>query len=146
MSKKIIWGIVGIVVLVGVFFGGMVYGKSQATSAAKTSGASAYTGARGARGAGGFGGATVGQILSENAQSITIALPSGGSEIIFLDNTTPITKQVDGTMSDLAIGTNVMVTGTPNADGSVTAQSIRITPKLPSTAATAPTTAPSMVQ
>jgi hypothetical protein len=129
MSKKIIWGIVGIVVLVGVFYGGMLYGKGQ-TSAAKTSGASAYAGARGARGAGGFGGATIGQILSENAQSITIALPSGGSEIVFLDNTTPITKQVNGTMSDLAVGTTVSVIGTANADGSVSAQSVQIRPAM----------------
>ncbi len=136
MRKKIIWGVVGILVLIGVFFVGMSVGKGQ-TSATKTSGASAYAGVRsGARGAGGFGGGVIGQILSENAQSITIALPSGGSEIVFLDKTTPITKQVDGTMSDLAVGTSVMVTGTANVDGSVTAQSIRITPKLPATTTT----------
>jgi hypothetical protein len=129
MSKKIVWGIVGIIVLVGVFFGGVSYGKGQAASKVATTGAAAYAGAR-TRGAGGFGGATIGQILSENAQSITIALPSGGSEIVLLDNTTPITKQASGTMSDLAVGTTVSVIGTANADGSVTAQSIQIRPAM----------------
>ena len=129
MSKKIIWGIVGIIVLVGVFFGGVSYGKGQTASTTATTGAAAYAGAR-TRGAGGFGGATVGQILSENAQSITISLPSGGSEIIFLDNTTPITKQVSGTMSDLTVGTTVSVVGTTNTDGSVSAQSVQIRPAM----------------
>lgn len=127
MSKKIIWVIVGIIVLVGVFFGGVSYGKGQTSSKTATAGATAFAGAR-TRGTGGFGGATIGQILSENAQSVTIALPSGGSEIVFLDNTTPITKQVSGTMSDLTVGTTVSVMGTANEDGSVSAQSIQIRP------------------
>ena len=143
MSKKIIWGIVGIVVLVGVFFGGFSYGKSQSANSTNTTG-SAFAGAR-TRGAGGFGGgATIGQILSADSTSITVGLASGGSKIIFLDKTTPITKQVNGSMSDLVVGTNVMVTGTANTDGSITAQSVRITPKL--SPATTPTTPPSMVQ
>jgi len=112
-----------------VFFGGVSYGKGQTASTTATTGAAAYAGAR-TRGAGGFGGATVGQILSENAQSITISLPSGGSEIIFLDNTTPITKQVSGTMSDLTVGTTVSVVGTTNTDGSVSAQSVQIRPAM----------------
>ena len=141
MSKKIIWGVVGIVVLVGVFLGGVSYGKNQTATSTNTTG-SAFASAR-TRGAGGFGGgATVGQILSEDSTSITVGLASGGSKIIFLDNTTPITKQVNGNMSDLTVGTNVMVTGTANTDGSITAQSVRITPKLPATS----TTSPSVVQ
>ena len=141
MSKKIIWGIVGIIVLVGVFFGGVSYGKGQTSSKTAAAAGTGFTGAR-TRGAGGFGGATIGQILSETAQSITIALPSGGSEIILLDNTTPITKQASGTMSDLTVGTTVSVVGTTNSDGSVTAQSIQIRPPM----ATIPTTPPSVIQ
>ncbi len=72
MSKKIIWGIVGIIVLVGVFFGGVSYGKGQTASTTATTGAAAaYAGAR-TRGAGGFGGATIGQILSENAKVLPL--------------------------------------------------------------------------
>jgi len=130
MSKKIIWGIVGVVVLVGVFFGGMTYGKSEAASKASVAGA-AFAGAR-TRGAGGsFGGATIGQIISKDATSITVSLASGGSKLIILDNTTPITKQAIGTLSDLAVGTNVMVTGTANPDGSVSATAVQIRPAMP---------------
>ena len=139
MSKKIVWSIVGIVVLVIVFYVGVSFGKGQ-TSTSTSAAATAYGGAR-TRGAGGFGGATIGQIISKDATSITVAIASGGSKIIFLDNTTPITKQVSGTMTDLAVGTNVMVTGTANTDGSESAQSIQIRPNM---GATAPT--PSVVQ
>lgn len=132
MSKKIVWIVLGIIVLIGAFYGGMVYGKSQTSTPTGT----AYAGAR-TRGAGGatgsFGGATIGQIISKDATSITVTLTAGGSKIIFLDNTTPITKQTSGTMSDLTIGTNVMVTGTANTDGSVSAQSVQIRPNMPAT-------------
>jgi hypothetical protein len=151
MSKKNIWGIVGIIVLVGVFFGGVTYGKSQTSSSSAT--ASTFSGgARGARGAGGFGGATIGQIISKDASSITIELatlgsPTSttpvGSKIVLLDSSTKITKLVSGTMADLAVGTEVTVTGTTDtSSGSISAQSIQIRPNVP-----APTTpAPSVVQ
>jgi hypothetical protein len=141
MNKKIVWSIVGIIVLVIVFYVGVSFGKGQ-SSTSTSAAATAYSGAR-TRGAGGFGGgATIGQIISKDATSITVAIASGGSKIIFLDNTTPITKQVSGTMTDLTIGTNVMVTGTANTDGSISAQSIQIRPNMPP--ATTPT--PSMIQ
>ena len=148
MSKKIIWSVVGIIVLVGVFFGGAAYGKGQAATA-KTTGASAYAGLRGTRG--GFGGATIGQIISEDATSITVQLMAPntgttgtttttpvGSKIVFLDGNTKITKEVNGTMSDLPVGTNVSVTGTANTDGSISAQAIQIRPNMPAAATSAP--------
>ena len=126
MNKKFVWIVVGIIVLAGVFYGGMVYGKSQTATSANTA-STGFAGAR-TRGAGGFGGTTIGQIISKDATSITVSLAAGGSKIIFLDNTTPITKQTSGTMSDLAIGTNVVVTGTANTDGSVSATAVQIRP------------------
>ena len=144
MNKKIIWSIVGIVVLVGVFYGGVVYGKSQ-TPAKSAQALSTGNFAGRTRGAGGFGGATIGQIISEDSTSMTVAISGGGSKIVFLDNTTPITKQASGKMSDLAIGTSVSVVGTANTDGSISAQSIQIRPNIPTGGATS-TTAPSVVQ
>ena len=137
MNKKIVWGVVGVIVLVGVFYGGMVYGKGQAAAAAKT----AFAGRT--RGAGGFGGAvgggfTTGTILSKDAKSITVSLMTGGSKIIFLDSTTKISKQTDGTLSDLAVGTNVSVMGAANSDGSVNATSVQIRPVMTQTKNTTP--------
>jgi hypothetical protein len=132
MNKKFVWIVVGIIVLAGVFYGGMVYGKGQTATSANTA-SIGFAGARtrSAGGTGGFGGATIGQIISKDATSITVSLAAGGSKIIFLDNTTPITKQTNGTLSDLIIGTNVMVTGTANTDGSVSATAVQIRPNVP---------------
>ena len=130
MSKKIIYGIVGIIILAGVFYGGMVYGKSQTTTpngnVASTSG---FPGTR-TRGAGaGFAGATIGQIVSKDSTSITLQLPNNsGSKIIFYSNATQISKMTSGTANDLTGGENISVTGTTNSDGSVTAQNIQIRP------------------
>lgn len=159
MSKKIIWGIVGIIVLVAVFYGGVSYGKSQTPASA--TGATAYSGMRGGRGTGGFGGFggsagggfTSGQIISKDATSITVQLaaPAGGatgatspvgSKIVLLGNSTKITKSVAGTMSDLSVGTQVSVTGTTDTNsGSISAQTIQIRPSMPTT-----TTTPSVIQ
>jgi hypothetical protein len=57
----------------------------------------------------------------------------GGSKIVFLDTNTKITKQAEGSASDLAVGTQVSVSGAPNADGSVNAQMVQIRPVLPAT-------------
>jgi len=152
MNKKIIWGVVGIIVLVGVFFGGVSYGKSQTTAPiANTAGFAAYAGARGTRGGSFGGGATIGKIISKDATSITVQLmtPGGsatsttpvGSKIVLLDSSTPITKEVSGSLSDLTVGTNVSITGTANTDGSVSAKTIQIRPNIPTA-----TTTPSMVQ
>jgi hypothetical protein len=137
-NKKIVWGIVGIVVLVGVFYGGVSYGKGQ-TSASPSAASAAYGGRT--RGAGGFGGMTVGQIIAKDATSITVQLMNVGtatsttpvgSKIVYLDSSTPITKQVSGTLADLTIGTNVSVTGTADAStGSISATAVQIRPNLP---------------
>jgi hypothetical protein len=139
-NKKVVWGVVGVIVLVAVFYGGVSYGKSQAAATPV-----AYTGARtrGAGGAGGFGGFTSGSIIAKDATSITVQLMTSsgapgtpatpsGSKIVFFDNNTKISKQANGTLADLTIGTEVSVTGTANTDGSENAQSIQIRPNMPS--------------
>ncbi|MCX6752517.1 MAG: DUF5666 domain-containing protein [Candidatus Nomurabacteria bacterium] len=131
----------GVIVLVAVFYGGMVYGKSQIPARggnlAFGQNPNGASGMRGARTGGGF---TAGKIISKDATSITVqimaggpASPStqGGSKIIFVDNNTKVTKQANGALSDLAVGTDVSVTGTPNADGSISAQSVQIRPNTP---------------
>ena len=143
MNKKIVFVIVGIIVLVGVFYGGMSYGQSKATTAANAALTTTRGGQfginRGNRGNG--GGFVSGQIISKDATSITIKLmdngmtsngttnPSG-SKIIFLDSSTMITKTTSGSATDLATGTQVSVAGTTNSDGSVTARSIQIRPQM----------------
>jgi hypothetical protein len=137
-SKKIGFVVLGIIVLVGVFYGGMVYGKSQISTSATGVAAFANRGMRGGAGGLGSGGFTTGQIIAKDATSITVQLMTGGvvpgattqsgSKIVFVDSNTKVTKQATGTLSDLAIGTEVSVTGTPNTDGSVSATAVQIRP------------------
>ena len=145
--------IVGVIVLIVVFYGGVSYGKNQTPAGnqgIQTFGQNGMTGGqRGVRGGG--GGFVNGQIIAKDANSITIELralgqndkggantggvnqPStGGSKIVFYTNQTTISKTVSGSLADLTVGEQVNVTGTPNTDGSVNAQSVQIRPQTPS--------------
>ena len=140
-KKNIILVIVGIIVLVAVFYGGMSYGKSQAATSSNIQARQGFSpnsngGGRGMRNGGGF---ITGQIITKDATSITVQLMAGGtassgqasgSKIIFLDSNTKITKSVDGTTNDLVVGEQVSVNGTANTDGSVNAQTVQIRPKM----------------
>jgi len=139
MSKNVITTIV-VAVVIGVvgFFGGMKYGESKTSAAA-----SARTGTAGGAGAfagraggtrGGFGGAAggglvTGQIIKQDASSITVQLPgSAGTKLVMFAPSTTVGRIATGTPADLTTGQNVIVTGTANSDGSVSATSIQIRP------------------
>lgn len=126
----------------GAFFGGLKYGVAKqvaADDAARAArggnrlGGNRNGGAGGANVAGNtgnqnFGGGTVGSILSKDATSITVKLVDGGSQIIFVASSTPIMKSATGSAADLIVGANVVVRGTKNQDGSLTAQNIQLRP------------------
>lgn len=135
MNKYSAIGVVGAVV-VGAFFGGMQYGKTTVQSAGgvRDTSQTFQEGGSGARRNGGQpgGGFVAGQILNKDATSITLKLQNGGSKIIFFSDATGITKTASGTISDLVQGANVIVSGSVNQDGSVTAQSIQLRPEIPS--------------
>lgn len=107
------------------FYGGMVYGKKQAPPAVATG--RFPNGAAGGRGQG-FGNASVGEIAAKDATSVTLKLMDGGSKVVLFSSSTRVSKMSDGTTNDLTNGTNVMVTGTTNQDGSITASNIQIRP------------------
>ncbi len=132
----------GLVLASGSFYGGMRYGSasglamarggfSNLTSeerAARTAqfggGAVAGGNRMGGRAAG--GGVAAGEIILHDDKSLTIKLPAGGSQIVFLTDKTPVMKSVAGSSSDLSIGAQVVVSGVKNPDGSITAQSVQL--------------------
>lgn len=139
-----------VVVGVGAFFGGMKYAENKSPrrllqtdfqnlqnlspeerqQRLQQLGANAV-GFRGGPGGGIRGGRfTAGEIISKDDKSITIKLRDGGSRIIFLSDSTEITKSVVGTISDLEVEKSVTVNGIANPDGSITAQSIQLRPNL----------------
>lgn len=115
------------------FYGGTIYAKSKVptrfgnlpTGNFPTGAARRVMPAGQAR----SGGFTTGDVISKDAGSITIKLPDGGSRIVFYSSSTTVGKMTAGTMDDVAPDATVMVTGSPNADGSVTAQSIQLRAK-----------------
>ena len=141
MNKKhiIIWVIIVVVVAVGSFYLGVKHAQGNTASTASSGasgfsrtgrtgsfgsgGASTTGGATGTGGIGGFaGGATIGQIVSAGDGTFTIQLPgTAGSKIIFYSDSTGITKTVSGSSADLTPGTSVIIGGTSNSNGSLTA-------------------------
>jgi hypothetical protein len=148
MKNKKIVGVVVIGLLVaGIsFWGGMTYAgnnlkKANANRQGNFSqnGFGGQNGGRMARGGAG-GGLVSGKVLSVDANSMTVALGNGGpqgtqggSKIVLFSPTTKIEKTVDGIVADVVVGKQVMITGTANPDGSVSATSVQIRPNQPAT-------------
>ncbi len=123
-----------VVSLFSGFFAGSYYKGSQTTSTTIQTGTGftrgTSTGSTARTRTGGAGGGIFGDIISKDSQSITIQLQSGGSQIVFVNPSTSISKNVSGTLADLNAGTSVTVNGTTNSDGSsLTANSINIRPQ-----------------
>lgn len=126
----IIWAIVAVVALAGGFF----WGKSMAASTAGTRGGTGRF-AFGSSTAGGFagrggavagGGFTAGQVTAVSSDSLTLQLANGNSENVFFSSSTQIIVPQPASISSVQPGTMVMIGGTQNSDGSVTASTIQV--------------------
>lgn len=132
-NNKIIIAIVVCVVVAGLsFWGGIKYNQSknkvnsfterQGQFGQNIPGNNLRGGMRGT--GGGAGGAVVGEVLSIDEGSLTVKLPGGGSKIVFFSPTTDVKKMVNGEISDIIVGKQVVVTGSSNPDGSISSKSI----------------------
>lgn len=129
MNKKYIGAIVVGFVLVG-YLGYYLGTKAILSSGAPadqavTAGQFNKGPGRSGRGMGNFNGGTV---LAKDDKSLTIQGRDGSSKIIFFTQTTPVSKMVAGAIADVTVGSDVMISGTPNSDGSINAEAISIRP------------------
>jgi hypothetical protein len=135
-NKNITIGIIVVVVAVAAFFGGVFYQKSQRSSAASQFaqnrtpriGQGQFGANRNTAGRGGFGGAVIGDVVSVDADSLTVKLQDGSSKIVNLSKSTTYSKTDTGSKDDIKTGTKVAAIGSTNSDGSVTAQNIQLNP------------------
>lgn len=140
MDKKqmAVWAISTIVLMGVSFYGGAVHGKKAAAGAA-TQVRGQFAGMRtGGRTMFGSGFIT-GDVIAKDATSITVKMRDGSTKIVLYSGTTQVTKSASGSASDVLVGSPVLVQGSSNSDGSVTAQSIQLRP---AGAPGMPTTAP----
>jgi Domain of unknown function (DUF5666) len=141
----IVAGVLVLAVVGGAcFYGGMLYGKSQAQtptisadySAAPGQNAVPPTGGQffrgdgqgGARQGGTLqGGMVSGQILDIGNGVMTVTDSSGNQVQVYVTDTTLIQRQASLSLGDLQKGETVIVSGSQGSDGSVTARSVQVT-------------------
>ncbi|MGH7246215.1 MAG: hypothetical protein ACREGI_04765 [Candidatus Levyibacteriota bacterium] len=126
MKKNIIITIVCVVVVgVAAFFGGVWYQKSQAP----TFGNGQFRGRFGGANGGNQAFRPVrGQVVSSDQNSLTVKMQDGTSRIVILSGSTSFLKSAAASKDDIKSGDTVMVVGSANPDGSVTAQNVDINP------------------
>ena len=142
--KKIIPIIIALIIIGGgVFYGGMKYGQGKSNFSREAFqnlspeerqqlfqgnvGGSLQRGTGRETGSNFFGG----EVITKDEQSLTVKMPDGGSKIIFFSDSTEISKTAEGSINDIEVGKQITVTGEQNSDGSYTAKTIQLSPRLP---------------
>ena len=138
--KKIIPILVVILLVVGggTFYGGMKYGESKGgpgnfsrqnfQNLSEEERQQISQGKAGEMGRGTNSGLS-GEVIAKDEQSLTLKAQDGSSKIVFFSTSTAISKMTDGSINDIEIGKQVMVSGDQNPDGSYTAKTIQLSPR-----------------
>jgi hypothetical protein len=126
-SKNMIIAVLLIVLaLGGGFFAGMQYQKQKSPMLA---GNGQFFRRAGQGGVGGQNFRPVrGQVLSIDDTGMTVKMMDGSSKIVVVSGSTVFVKSSTAAKTDVKSGDTVMVIGTQNSDGSVTAQDVQINP------------------
>jgi hypothetical protein len=122
--------LITLVLIGGSYFAGTKHKSTQARGAFANGQFMNGQGGASARTRIGGGGLVAGEVLSKDATSVTVKMRDGSSRIVLYSGTTQVMKSTSGSIDDVAVGSQVMVQGATNSDGSVTAQSIQIRPQV----------------
>ncbi len=138
--KKIIPIFVVLILVVGsgAFYGGMKYQQSKGSfgnfsrqnlqnlSEEQRQQLQANIGGSFQRGSGGAGSNFLnGEVIAKDEQSLTLKMPDGSSKIVFFSTSTTVSEMTEGSINDIEIGKQIMITGQQNSDGSYTAKTIQ---------------------
>ncbi len=137
--KKLLLCIIPLVIIVGggSFYGGMQYqkklmAKNLPSGVGNFGGMTPPSGSSREQNGGtpgnGRGSAVDGEIISKDDKSVTIKTSDGSTKTVYFSDSTTVSKNEQGSASDLAVGTKVMASGSSNSDGSVSAERIQIQP------------------
>jgi hypothetical protein len=137
--------LLAVLLIAGGFLGGVLVEKGQSISTSSPSGAGAAAAARlgrlaggatgsGPRGSGasagpasaGGGGATIGQVAFIQGSTLYVTDTQGSTVKVTTSAGSTITKSVKASAKSIHPGETVIVTGATGADGTVTAESIRV--------------------
>ena len=144
-SQSLLAVVIAVLLCGGSFYAGMKYAGSVNPPRQMGAGGFGQGGAGFQRGTGpgaGTGGnmirggmrgqaVTNGDISKIEGSMITVKLPDGGSKLIITSSSTKVMQMTEATPDILKTETPVMVMGSANADGSLTASTIQIRPARP---------------
>ncbi len=127
-KSMVVYIIIVLVLVCGSYYMGYQGGKNSSSS--QMAGGYGNGGQR--NGGGNRGGGMVnGDVISKDDTSITVKGRDGSSKIILYSGSTQVMKSTSGASTDISIGSQIIVQGKANTDGSVTAQTIQIRPNMP---------------
>ena len=131
-QNLVLYLIIAVLVAGGIGF----YAGDQYAARNRANGFGNFAGRMGRNGQGFFGGsgpngmtAVRGQVVKADNQSITVKEPNGSSKVVLL-NGANFDKTVSASASDVMTGSEVLVIGKANSDGSMTAQTVQLNPAM----------------
>ena len=130
MKNKNIFIAIVFVILAGGggFYAGMQYQKTNASSSIGMMGQQAGGQFRQRGGQNANFRPVRGQVISSDDSSMTVKLMDGSTKIVVVSGKTMFIKSNTASKSDVKTGDTVMVMGSQDSSGSVTAQTIQINP------------------
>ncbi len=126
MNKSIV---ITAVVALGIgLFGGYAAARASVPANVSAPGMSQVRGSAGGRRGGNQNASEflVGVVVKKDSGSVTVDTRDNNSHVVLFTPATSVFKSVAGSLADITIGSAVIVSGSTNSDGSLSANSIQL--------------------